>query len=293
MKLMRTLILSLLTLLAPAAAAADYPLTVTDDLGRQIVLEEAPDRVVTMIPSHTETVCALACDLLVGVDQFSDFPARVADLPKLGSAFSANIEELVALQPDLVLVDEYSGLAERLEELGITVYAGTPQRYDEVFDLFAVVGQMLGRETEAAVLAGKVRGEVSAISELVAGLAEPAVYYELDATPYSVGPGSFIDELITKAGGENIVGSGMGEFPQLDPEFVVAQDPEVIVLADAPYGETAETIAARPGWAGIAAVRSSRVAELTQEQANALSRPGPRMGQAVLILARVLHRDRF
>jgi iron complex transport system substrate-binding protein len=284
----------IVTLLLAAAAAGSYPLTVTDDLGRRVVLESAPQRVVSMIPSHTETVCALrACDLLVGVDQFSNFPERVAGLPKLGSGFSPNVEEIVALQPDLVLVDEASGIAQKLEGLGLTVYAGTGQTYDEVFENFTTLGLLLDRETEAAVLSGRVRGEVETVAELTADLPPPTVFYELDPTPYSVGPESFIGVLISKAGGRNVVTADMGEFPQVDPEYVVASDPQVIVLADAPYGETAEAVAARPGWSEIEAVRRGRVIELSSDQGDALSRPGPRMGDAVLILARIFHPDHF
>jgi iron complex transport system substrate-binding protein len=286
---------AILLLLATAAAAAvSYPLSVTDDLGRLVVLERAPSRVVSMIPSSTEIVCALeACELLVGADQFSNYPAEVNELPRLGSAFSPNIEEIVALEPDLVLVDEDSGLAAKLEAVGLTVYAGTGQTYDELFANFRVLGRLLDRETEAALLAGRVRGEVEAVAELVAELASPTVYFEIDATPYSVGPTSFIGVLIAKAGGRNIVEPGMGEFPQLDPEFVVAADPQVIVLADAPYGESAETVAGRPGWSGLTAVVTERVVELDAEQVDALSRPGPRIGLAVSALARILHPDRF
>jgi iron complex transport system substrate-binding protein len=291
--LVRLLALSVALLLF-SAAATSYPLTVTDDLGRQVVLESAPERVVTMMPSHTETVCALkACDLLVGVDKFSNFPAEVAGLPRLGSGFSPNVEEIVALQPDLVLVDENSGVAQKLEGLGLTVYAGTGQTYEEVFDSFATLGLLLDRETEAAVLSGRVRGQVEAVAALTADLPRPTVFYELDPTPYSVGPDSFIGVLISKAGGRNVVTEDMGEFPQVDPEFVVASDPEVIVLADAPYGETAESVAARPGWSDVAAVLNGRIAELSSVQGDALSRPGPRIGEAVLILARIFHPDRF
>ncbi|MEX2533992.1 MAG: ABC transporter substrate-binding protein [Trueperaceae bacterium] len=284
----------LAALVAMSAAAITYPLTITDDLGREVVLDEAPERVISMIPSSTETVCALdACELLVGVDQFSNFPAQVEGLPRLGSAFSPNIEELVALAPDLVLADEDSGIVSTLEQLGITVYAGTGQTFDEVFESFEALGLLLDRETEAALLSGRVRGEVEAVAEQASRYPSPTVFFELDATPYSVGPGSYIDELIRLAGGENIVGEGFGQFPQVDPEFVVAEDPQVIVLADAPFGETAESVAARPGWSSLSAVADDRIAELTSEQADTLSRPGPRMSQAVRLLATIFHPGRF
>ena len=185
-------------------------------MGLEVTLTTEPTRVVAMIPSHTETLCAIrACDKLVGVDTYSNFPASVADLPRLGSAFEPNLEALVALEPDLVLVDESSELAGALRRAGIPVYAGTAQTYDEVFEKFTVLGELVNRETEAAVLSGRVEGGVTAISERAAQLEPTSVYYEIDATPYSVGPNSFIGVLLSRAGGENIVTPDLGDFPQL------------------------------------------------------------------------------
>lgn len=292
---LRRISLAVATILSASfVVATSYPLTVTDDLGREVVLEQAPTRIVSMIPSSTETVCAIeACDLLVGVDQFSNYPAEVGDLPKLGSAFSANIEELVALEPDLVLADEYSGIVTALEGLGIPVFAGTPQTYEEVFENFETLGLLLDREVEAALLSGRLRGQVEEIARQVSRLEAPTVFFEVDATPYSVGPGSYIDELIGLAGGENIIGEGFEQFPQVDPEYIVAADPQVIVLADAPFGESAEGVASRPGWSSLAAVSDGRVVELSSEQADALSRAGPRLADAVRLLAAIFHPGRF
>lgn len=286
--------LSLILAAAGVAAATDYPVTVTDDLGREVTLTDAPARVVAMIPSHTETVCAIAgCDVLVGVDEFSNFPAEVADLPRLGNGFSPNIEAIVALEPDLVLVDEYSGLAEALAPLGLVVFAGTPQTLGETFDMFATIGVLLDHESEAALLSGRIRGQIRGVGTQLSGVVEPTVYYELDATPYSVGPESFLGQVIAAAGGENIVPAELGAFPQLDPEFVISQDPEAIVLADAPYGESLQTLRARPGWNSIDAVQQGRVLELDQSEVDMLNRAGPRLGDAVLMLARWLHPGRF
>lgn len=276
------------------ATATDYPVTVVDDLGREVTLHAPPERVVAMMPSHTESVCAIAgCHLLVGVDEFSNHPADVADLPHLGSGFSPNLEALVALEPDLVLVDEYSGIADSLEPLGIPVFAGTPQTIEETYALFETLGRLLDQEASASLLAGRVQGQIAGVASRVRGAPEPSVYYELDATPYTVGPGSFIGQLIAAAAGANIVPSELGDFPQVDPEFVIAADPEAIVLADAPYGESLASLRSRAGWDAIAAVEAGRVLELTQAEVDLLNRAGPRLGEAVLLLARWLHPGRF
>jgi iron complex transport system substrate-binding protein len=290
----------LATLLAGSAltlasfALAAWPVTVRDDLGRAVRLEAAPQRIVSLVPSHTETVCALgACERLVGRDLHSDHPAAVLALPALGSAFAPDLEALVALRPDLVLVDEYSGAAEALAPLGIAVSAGTPQRLDELFLLLERLGRLLGVDEEADRLAQRLRDELDEVTALVAGRAPPTVFYELDPSPYSVGPASFIGTLITLAGGENVVPPDLGDFPLVDPEFVVAADPSVIVLADAPYGVDLAALRARPGWATIAAVREGRVVELDQTQGDVLSRAGPRVGEAVRLLARIFHPEAF
>ena len=286
---MKLFVLSVFALLS-FAAATGYPYTVTDDLGFELTLSAEPQRVVTMIPSHTETLCAIdACDKLVGVDEYSNFPKQVNTLPKLGSAFSPNVEAIVALEPDLVLTDESSDLARALRQAGIPVYAGTAQTFDEAFEKFEVLGALVNRETEAALLSGRVEGGVRAISERARGLEPTTVYYEIDPTPYSVGPNSFIGVLLRRAGGENIVTADLGEFPQLDPEYVVAADPEVIIVSERDAG----TLPGRAGWAEVSAVRSGRVVPTTSTLDDAISRPGPRMVDAVRFFARALHPEVF
>lgn len=290
----RILLSLVFSLLAGLALAAEYPLSLTDDLGRDITLQAEPMRIVAMLPSHTETLCAInVCDRIVGVDDYSNYPARVNDLPDLGGLRDPNIEKIVALEPDLVLISEDGELAQTLAEFGLTVYAGSAQTYEEVFDKFKTIGKLVNRETEAAVLTGRVQGEIEQIEQLTANSAAPEVYFEIDATPYSVGPESFIGVLIRKAGGDNVVEEGMGDFPQLDPEFIVSADPEIIILADAPFGESSQTISSRPGWSTITAVEEERVYELTQEQVDILNRPGPRIVEAARLFASFFHPNLF
>lgn len=293
MLLFRTLLIMALWL--TTALASPFPLTLTDELGYTLTLTAEPQRLISMLPSHTETVCALnGCLTLVGIDDFSlDIP-NTGGLPTLGGGlFGFNLEAIIALQPDLVLVSEFGELAGALRQAGLTVYAGSPQTFEEAFVFFELIGQLVNREAEAARLATSVRAEVEAVGALVADRTPPSVYYELDASPFSVGPGGFIGALIAKAGGRNIVPAELGDFPLLDPEFIVNADPEIIVLASYPHGESAVTVAARPGWATITAVVEGAVIELTREQVDLINRPGPRLGEAVRLLARLFHPDAF
>lgn len=289
---MKRFLVSLVLFVFAISFASDYPLIVTDDLGHELVLNAAPVRIVSMIPSATETVCALnACDLLIGRDQYSNYPPEVNDLPELGNGFVPNLEAIVALEPDLVIVDESGDLANQLRELGIPVYAGTAQTFTEVFEKISDIGKLINREKEAAFLNLKLRTDLVNVHKLIAAAQMPTVFYELDSTPYSVGPESFIGEIISLAGGDNIVTADLGAFPKLDPEFIVAANPEIILLADAAYGESAESLAARAGWADIAAISSGKVYELSPEQVDIINRPGPRIIDALFLLAQIFHPD--
>ncbi|MBS3967762.1 MAG: ABC transporter substrate-binding protein [Truepera sp.] len=293
MLLFRTLLIMALWL--ATALASSYPLTLTDEQGYTLTLTGEPQRVVSMLPSHTETVCALnGCLTLVGIDDFSAGIPNTSGLPTLGGGlFGFSLEAIVALEPDLVLVSEFGELAGALRQAGLTVYAGSPQRFEDAFTFFEIIGQLVNRQEEAAQLATSVRAEIAAVVAAVAGRTPPTVYYELDATPFSVGPGSFIGVLIAKAGGQNIVPAELGDFPMLDPEFVISADPEIIVLASAPYGESVATVAARPGWATLTAVVEGAIIELTSAQVDLINRPGPNLGAAVRLLASFFHPDAF
>lgn len=262
---------------------------VVDDVGREVQLERPAQRVVAMVPTHTEKVCAVgACDRLVGVDTFSNYPSEVQALPDLGSAFEADVEAIVALEPDLVLTDEYSGLHEALAPLGIATYVGTPQTVDEVAEVLREVGSLLGREAAAEAQVEAMRDAIDTVAARVEGAARPRVFVELDATPYTVGPTSYLGTLLDLAGGANVVPADRGAFPLVDPEFVVDADPEVILLLDAPSGESAATLAARPGWGAIDAVAEGGVVPLTQAQVDLLTRAGPRLPEALTLLADLL-----
>jgi iron complex transport system substrate-binding protein len=272
--------------LLTTAAATSYPLTVTDDTGRRVTLNREPVRIVAMLPSHTETLFALgAGSKLVGVDVYSNYPAAANKLSKVGSGFEPNIEAIVALKPDLVLVDEGSSsrLAEKLIAAGLTVYGGTAQTYNEVFEKIAVLGKLTNRETNATRLVTSMRRELNTLQASVAGLPKVSTYYEVDPTPYAAGPNSFIGALVSRAGGVNILSASLGDFPKISPELVVAASPQVIVGADL------ADVKARSGWNTIRAVSAGRVYKPSSEQDDALSRPGPRLPEALRALIQFLH----
>ena len=286
---MRKLVALLLAL--GLALATQYPLTVTDDLGRKVTLPAEPQRIVVMLPSATETLCAIgACEKIVATDKFSDWPPEVKKLPKAGGLYDPNVELIVSLKPDLVIASKYGKLVERLAKVGIPAYAVKTETYEDIFKTARKLGLLVNREAEAEALVARIQKEVYALeSKAAKAKTRPSVYYEIDPTPYTVGPDSFIGVLIQKARGKNIVPRKLGLFPKISPEFVVAKNPEVIILGDAPYGVTLEKIKARPGWDRIRAVKEGRVCELKKEETNVVHRPGPRVAQGLRVLIRCIH----
>lgn len=291
----RTLVaLAFAGLLAWTTTALGQEVRAVDALGREVVLAAPAMRVVSMVPSHTETLCALgACDRLVGRDALSDAPAAALAAPTFGTAFTPDLEAIVAAAPDLVLGDAFTGLSDALAPFGIAVYAGTPQRLDDLGPYLADLGALLGLASAADALAAEVEQGFADVRAAVAGAARPTVFVEIDATPYAAGPTSLVGAIVELAGGAHVLDASMGDYPQVDPEFVVAADPMVVLLLDAPYGVTAASVAARPGWGAVSAVVHDRVIELTQAEVDALSRPGPRLVEAARSLARRLHPERF
>jgi len=277
----------LLSLQLSALGWAQFPRTLTDDLGRSITLKAAPQRIVTLLPSVTETLCAMnACGRLVGVDDFSDFPEQVKRLPKVGGYFNPNLEAMVALKPDLVIVSVYGKLHEALEKAGAATFAIKAETYDDIFRTTRLLGRVLGQEAQAERLVARIQQEVYAVeSKAAKAAARPTVYYEIDPTPYTVGPESFIGVLIAKARGQNIVPRELGLFPQISPELVVQKNPEVIVLTH----PGAADLPKRAGWSNLAAIRNKRVCAFSGEQDNLLSRPGPRVAQGLQLLVGCFH----
>lgn len=284
---MRRLLVLFTLALSASAAATRYPLTVTDDLGRTVTLQSEPRRIVAMLPSHTETLIAIgAGSKLVAIDRFSNYPKAVTDkLPKVGSAYQPDLEAILALKPDLVLADESAGsrLTEKLAQAGLTVYGGTAQTFGEVFEKIGVLGRLTNREAGALNLITRMRRELNALQQSVLRLPKVSTYYEVDPSPYSVGPNSFIGTLVGKAGGQTIVPARLGDFPRLDPELIVQANPQVMV------GLTLDDARKRPGWQHLQAVRAGRVFQPTPEERDALSRPGPRLPDALRALIRFLH----
>jgi iron complex transport system substrate-binding protein len=295
----------LLAALTLAACAPAVPLTeaagitLTDGLGRQVQLESAAQRVVSLAPSNTEILFALgAGDKVVGRDEVSDYPAEALALPTVGGWSGFSAEAIVALEPDLVLAAEINSpeLVAELEGLGLTVYyLSNPKTLEELYVNIEIVATLTGRD--ATKLTDSLKARVAAVDEKIAPLSyHPTVFYEVDATdpskPYSVGPGTFIHLLINRAGGANAVElAGITDpYPQISLEQLVVAPPDFIILGDSMWGTTAEAVAARPGWDTLKAVVEGKVFPFDD---NLVSRPGPRLVDGLEALAKLLHPESF
>lgn len=278
---------------APTASASPpaFPMTVTDDRGKQVTLDAEPRRVVSIAPSATEIAFAIgAGDRLVAVDDFSDFPADAKALPKVGGTRTSP-ERIIAQRPDLILAVTQGNLAPSLEAQGQKVIVFDSSDIEGVYKNILLVGRVLGRDRAAEELVTRMRARIDAVAARTKDIpAKPRVLHEVDATDptkiFVAGPNNFIDSMITIAGGVNIVASGQKKFPQLSAEEIVRSDPQVIVLGDAKYGTTVEQVKARPGWQGIEAVRTGRILAIDPD---IVSRPGPRLADGVEAYARLLH----
>ena len=284
--IVRTALTCWLAGLLPMPSAAQTPLR--DDRGATLVLAAAPQRIISLLPSLTESVCALgACARLVGTDRFSNFPASVAALPKLGGLDDAQIERIVSLKPDVVLLSTSARVIDRLEALGLKVLVLESRSHADVARTLSLLAQMLGVPAEAErVAAGIERDMRAAAARVPAALRGQRVYFEVDATPYAAGPSSFIGETLARLGMANAVPAELGPFPKLNPEYVLRLQPDIVMAAERNLAEMPK----RPGWAALRALQARRSCGFAGERYELLIRPGPRTGEAALLLADCLVR---
>jgi len=277
----------LLLLLAALLAAPAWAQTVlVDDRGRRVELAAPPQRIVSLLPSLTETVCALqACARLVGTDRFSNWPDSVLALPKLGGLEDTQIERIVSLKPDLVLAAGSSRAIDRLEALGLRVVALEPKSLQDTQRVIGKVALALGDAAAGAALWQRLSTRIDAAAARVpAAVRGKKVYFEVASAPYAAGEVSFIGETLARLGMGNAVPAALGPFPKLNPEYVVRVQPDIVMAAATALAE----MPSRPGWDGLRALREHRACGFATERWEVLIRPGPRLAEAADILAECL-----
>jgi len=272
------------------------PLVLTDGLGRTVTLAQPAQRIVSLAPSNTEILYAVGAGAqVIGRDEFSNYPQKAVSLPSIGGSFGGyNSEAIINLKPDLVLAAEINTpeQVKTLADLGLTVYyLSNPKDLEGMYQNLQLVAKMTGHEAETDKLVETLKNRVAAVEEKLASITErPSVFYELDSTdpnaPYTSGPGTFMDLLISKAGGVNVGSVLSSSWAQISLEELVVKNPDIIILGDSNYGVTAEAVAARAGWADLSAVKEGRVYPFNDDL---VSRPGARLVDGLEELAKLIH----
>ena len=286
---------------AATAEPSPAPITRTDGRGVAITLAGPAQRIVSLAPSHTEILFAVgAGEQVVGRDTFSDYPAAALEITDIGGGFGEiDLETLLSLEPDLVLSADIIAPEQNqaLEDLGLTVFVlPNPLALADLYDILATAGDLTGHRAEAEALSDSLQVRIEAVTETVAAAENaPLVFYQLDSTdpnaPWTSGPGTFIDTLITMAGGRNVGAALADPWAQISAEFLIEQNPDIILMGDAVWsGITPEDVAARPGWDAIAAVQNGQVYAFDD---NLVSRPGPRLVDGLEALAKLIHPELF
>ncbi len=291
---MRVVVRRWLAVLAAALAAPALAVTLRDDHGTVHRFERAPARIVTLLPSLTETVCALGgCARLVGVDRYSNAPPQVRTLPRLGGLDDAQVERIVALKPDVVLAPPSGRVIDRLQSLGLPVVVVDARRHADVQRALGLVATLMHTPGEAARAWQLIEAQLAqAAARVPVSMRGRSVYFEVDPAPYAAGAGSFIGETLQRLGLRNAVGEALGPFPRLSPEYVVRLRPDVVIAER----RSLQEMPRRPGWAALEALSRGRSCGFDLVEFEVLVRPGPHMGEGALrladCLARIAQEDR-
>jgi len=295
MKRLALILVVLALMLAPACTSesATGPGTITDDLGRIVYIEETPQRIVSLAPSITETLFALDLgDKVVGVTEHCDYPPEALAKPKVGGYFTTSLELIIAQNPDIVFSDGHDPVNARLEGL-VPVVVLQPQDITGIYHDIALVGKIMGKK-KAEELTAEMKAKIASIESKTASVSEkPTVFYEIDGSdpskPWTVGPGSFIDTLITLAGGENMVTVSQA-YLQISLEEVVDADPDIIILGDYPWVSPEDVMNRSGAWQELTAVKNGAVYPINVDL---VSRPSPRIADGLEELAKIIHPELF
>lgn len=271
------------------------PRTFIDDAGRKLYVAKAPARVVSLAPSITEMLFALGLDeQIVGVTEFCDFPAGAKAKSKVGYA-NPNLESLIALRPELIVAPREfhrANVLAKLEELKIPVLLLDATSLESIFSHLHTLGRIFDRSVAAHAMTLAMRNRMAELTARTERLARVRVLYVINSEPLiTVGPGSYIHQMIGLAGGVNIASEATAPYPRLTMETVLKEDPEILLF---PRGSV-ETVPrseqeAWRRWTTVTAVRQNRLREVS---ADALNRPGPRVMDGLESLVRVIHPEAF
>lgn len=274
---------------SPSAAAAAGPITVTDDSGVEVTLEQPAEAIVSLAPANTEIAYAVgAGDKMVAGTSYDDYPEEATALPKIGDFANPNVEKIASFAPDLVLAAGgiQADLRGKLEDLGMTVYVVDPKTYDGVIATIENVGKLAGTEDAAAAVTAEMTAVRQEVQDAVGDLPAATTFLEIYGKPLmTAGADTFIDDMITIAGGENIGATAGSGFPNFSTEVLVQTDPQVYIADSGSMSEPGE-IDARAGFGELTAVKDGKVYIIDD---SIIARPGPRLAEGLRALAGYIH----
>lgn len=278
----------LVILLLPTLGSAAV---VTDAAGRRVDIPDQPQRIVSLIPSVTETLFAIgAGDRLVAVSDYTNYPEEAKQLPSVGSYAAPSLESILSYNPDLIIATTDGtplALVRQLDRLGIPVFATSSDTVAQALTAIESLGRITGCETTAAKLVDDMRQRLAAIREQLSKKQRIHVLACVMLRPLTVaGPGTFVDDLVRLAGGANVVQSGPTPYPTWNPESLLVANPEAIILPLHPGQGDARTYFNQ--WPQLQAVKKKHIFVI---EADWMHRPGPRMILGVETLAKALYPD--
>ena len=272
-------------------------MTVVDDHGTSVTIAQQPTHLVSLAPSATEIIYAVGRgDALVAGDQYDDYPPQ-AKAKAVIKGLKPSLEAVVAYSPDLVLATSSNDqqLVDQLRATKVPVLMLDPNDFSGVYKDIALVGKALNSQVAAQQVIAGMQEKVQQVEDKTAHVvSRPRVFDEIDATdptkPFTAGPGSFIDAMITEAGGTNVAHDAKTEYPQFSLESLLAANPQIIILQDSAYGVSAASVAQRTGWSTLAAVQEHHIYGIDD---SLVSRAGPRLADGLVALAKIIHPELF
>jgi iron complex transport system substrate-binding protein len=273
-----------------------FPLRFTDEVGREVILNFPPKRIVSLAPNITEILYALGIEEeIVGVTVHCNYPEKVKEKPKVGSFINIDFERLITLKPDLILataVGNTREMVDRLDKLGYPIYVIFPKNIQDIMQSILNIGHIVNREKEAYVMINEMKLRLNRVLERTKGLARPKVFLQIGEAPIvTVGKGSFGDDLIRLSGGENIAGKEEQRYPRLSMEEIVKRSPEVIIISSMnPKGDYKKILYEWSRWKIIPAIKNNRIHLINSDL---IDRPSPRIIEALEVISRIIHPSAF
>jgi len=270
--------------------------TFKDEVGREVAVPFSPKRIVSLAPNITETLFSLGLDEeIVGVSIHCNFPEKAKTKVRVGSYITLDYEKIISVKPDLIIatgVGNTRDMVDRLEQLGLSTYVIYPKNFEDILQSIIHIGQVVNREKEARAIVEGIKKRSQRVVELTRDLPRPKVFVQIGDAPMVIaGKGSFTDDLIRIAGGENIAGKDKEVYPRIGMEEILKRSPEVIVISSMnPTGDYRKILQEWNRWKTIPAVKNGRVHVINSDL---IDRPSPRIIEGLEELARILHPETF